>query len=212
VNTAALLRLSGLSLLVGALVSAVASILSGVLFPGNDVATATNPLNIGLNVVSVVGGILALYGLPALYLHRAREGGLPWLVGLLLLALTALLFAIFLPLISATVLPFVATQIPAQLGEGPPASFIPIFIIGTLANVLSAALMGWAVLQRKLYPAGIGYLLALEAVLAAVGFFLTGPSNGDNLLSQILNVVSPLPLLAALAYLGYALCRPAMTR
>lgn len=200
-----LFRLSGAALLIGAVLSILSSVTSGILFPDTtDPTVATNPLNVVLSAIGVIGGILALFGLPGLYLNRASRGGIVWFIGNVLLGLTAVLFAIFLPLVFLLVFPAVASAAPSLLAEGPPPSFLPLFIIGTLANVLGAAFMAWAVLGRRLYPSWCGWLLALGAVLAALGFFVNGPSS-SGLISQILNAVSPLPLFVVLGWVGYQL-------
>jgi hypothetical protein len=200
-----LYRLSGLFLLAGAVLGIVSSVASGVLFPDtSNPAVASNPLNVGLGVVGVIGAILALFGLPGLYLARAQAGGVGWLVGCILIALTAVVFGVFVSLTFVVVFPALASQAPNLLAEGPPPSFLPVFIIGTLANALGAALMGWAVLGKRLYPSWCGWLLVLEAVLAVVGFFTNGPSSG-GVISQILNTISPLPLFVVLGWIGYLL-------
>jgi hypothetical protein len=200
-----LFRLSGLALLVGAVLSIVSSVGSGVLFPdSNNPATATNPLNILLSVVGVVGTVAALLGLPGMYIRSAREGGSVWLIGVALIAITGMIFGVFLGMLSAIVFPALATRAPDLFGEGPPPSFFFVFIVGTLANFLGALLMGIPMLTKALYPRWCGWLVIAEAVLAVVSFALNGPSSG-GLLSTILNVISPLPLFIFIGYAGYVL-------
>ena len=204
-TTVQLYRLSGIALLLGMLLSIVAAVVLGIAFPDSSSPTAqTNPLNIFLNVVSVVGTFLALLGLPAMYARAARAGGLVWLIGVILIALTGTLFGIFLSLLSAIVNPVIATAAPSLLQQGPPAALVTVFIIGTLANALGALLMGIPMITKQIYPRWCGYLLIVEAVLALAGFFLNGPGP-TTLLSQILNIVSPLPLFIVLGWAGYEL-------
>src|SRR6266851_4405785 len=90
-------RLSGLSLIIGMLLSIVTSIASGVLFSDtSNPAVATDPLNIALGVCGVLGTALALFGLPALYARSASAGGVLWLLGVVTIALMGMLFGIFL--------------------------------------------------------------------------------------------------------------------
>lgn len=204
-TTAQLYRLSGLTLLIGAILSALSSILSGVLFPDtNNPAAAMNPLNVLLGIVGVVGTVLALFGLPGMYARAAREGGLLWLLGIALIALTGLLFGIFLGLAGVLVFPVLATQAPDLLSQGPPASFFVLFIIATLANVVGAILTGISLLKARVYARWCGYVMLLEAVLGAVGFVASGPSS-TSVLSQILNTVSPLPLFLVIGWAGWEL-------
>ena len=204
-TTARLYRLSGMALVIGAILAAVSSIVSGVVFPNSsDPAAATNPLNVLLSVIGVVGAILALLGLPGMYVRAARDGGLVWLVGVVLIAITAMLFGIFLGLMGALVFPVLASRATDLFREGPPPAFFALFIIGTLANVFGAILMGIPMITRQVYPRWCGYVLMLEAVLAVVSFFVSGPGPG-SLISQILNDVSALPLFLVLGWAGYEL-------
>jgi hypothetical protein len=98
-TTAQLYRLSGLALVIGMILSAVSAIGSGVAFPDtSSPAAATNPLSVLLSIVGVIGTIVALLGLPGMYARAAREGGLLWLVGVVLIAITGVLFGVFLGL------------------------------------------------------------------------------------------------------------------
>jgi hypothetical protein len=204
-TTAGLYRLSGFGLVTGAVLAAVSSIVSGVVFPdSSNPAAATNPLNVLLSVIGVVGAILVLLGLPGMYARAARDGGLVWLVGVVLIAITAMLFGIFLGLMSVLVFPVLASRAPDLFREGPPPSFFALFIIATLANVFGAILMGIPMITRQVYPRWCGYVLLVEAVLAVVSFFVSGPGP-SSLIAQILNVVSPLPLFLVLGWAGYEL-------
>src|SRR5690242_2611681 len=105
-----LYRLSGGSLLAGAVLSIISSVLAGVLFPDtNNPSVASNPLNITLALIGVIGTVLAILGLPGLYLWRAKEGGVLWLLGVVLIAITGMLFGIFVSLTFALVFPALAT-------------------------------------------------------------------------------------------------------
>ena len=197
-------RLSGFALLVGMILSVVSAVVSGVLFPdSSDTAAATNPLNVLLSLIGVVGTILALLGLPAVYARGARQGGLVWLVGVVLIAITGMLFGVFFGLMGALVFPALATRAPDVFGQGPPPSFLALFIVGTLANVLGAILMGIPMLTKRIYPRWCGYLMMIEAVLGIASFVVSGPSSSP--IAQILNVVSPLPLFVVLGWAGYEL-------
>ena len=157
-----------------------------------------------LNVIGVVGSVLALVGLPGMYTRAAREGGLVWLLGVFLIALTGMLFGIFLGLASVVVFPVLANRVPDLFREGPPPAFFAVFIVGTVANAVGAVLMGIPMLTKGIYPRWCGYMMLLEAVLAVAGFFLSGPSS-TSLASQILNVASPLPLFLVVGWAGYEL-------
>ena len=204
-TTLQLYRLSGLALVIGTVLWAVSQIVSGVVFPdNNDVAAATNPLNILLGLVSVVGSILALLGLPGMYARTAHEGGLAWLVGIALTAITGMLFGVFLGLMSVVVFPALASRAADLFSEGPPPAFFALFIVATLTNVLGAILMAIPMIRRGIYARWCGFVLLVGAVLAVIGFFASGP-GATSLIGQILSVISPLPLAVVLGWAGYRL-------
>jgi len=223
-TTLQLYRLSGLALVIGTVLWAVSQIVSGVVFPdNNDVAAATNPLNILLGLVSVVGTILALLGLPGMYARTAHEGGLAWLVGMALTAITGMLFGVFLGLMGVIVFPALASRAADLFSEGPPPAFFALFIVATLTNVSGAILMAIPMIRRGIYARWCGYVLLVGAVLAVIGFFASGalpprrrrlrwraqaqrPCPGaTSLIGQILSVISPLPLAVVLGWAGYRL-------
>ena len=162
------------------------------------------PLNVLLSLIGVVGRILALLGLPGICARGARDGGLVWLVGVVLIAITGMLFGVFLGLMSVLVFPVLASRAPDLFGGGPPPSFFAVFIIGTLANVFGGILMGIPMITKRLYPRWCGYMMLVEAVLALGSFFVSGPGP-SSVIGQILNVVSPLPLFLVLGWAGYEL-------
>ena len=202
-TSAQIYRVSGLALVTGAILSVISSVLDGVLFPMNDPSAAMNPLNVALSAIGVVGTVLALLGLPGIYARSARQGGTLWLAGVVLIAITGMLFGVFMGLMGTLVFPALASAAPGMFSQGPPPSFLALFVIGTLANLLGALGMGIPMLSRRLYPRWCGYLMILEAVLAALSFFVQGP--GDSAIGVILNVISPLPLFIVLGWAGYQL-------
>ena len=76
-------------------------------------------------MIGVIGTVLALLGLPAMYLRAAVAGGVIWLVGVVLVAITGMLFGIFLGLTGALVFPALATLLaaatlaPGAIAAGP---------------------------------------------------------------------------------------------
>ena len=204
-TTLQLYRLSGLSLLIGVVLWSVASIVSGIAFGDNtDVSAATNPFNISLSLVGVIGSILALLGLPGLYARVAREGGVTWLLGVTLTAMAMILFGVFLGLMGVLVFPVLASRAPELFSEGPPPGFFVLFIIATLSNVFGVILMAVAMLARGIYGRWCGYVLLAQAVLAVLGFVANGPGS-TSLIGQILGVITPLPLALVLGWAGHSL-------
>jgi hypothetical protein len=200
-----LYRLSGLALLIGMILSAVSAIGGGIAFPdSSSPAAATNPLSVLLNIVGVIGTLVAVLGLPGMYVRAASAGGWVWLAGVILVALTGILFGVFLGLVSALIFPVLATRAPDLVREGPPPAFFVVFIVGTVANVLGAILMAIPMITKRIYPRWCGFLLIAAAVLGVASFITNGPGP-SSVLAQVMNVVSPLPLFLVLGWAGYEL-------
>ncbi|HLZ28893.1 MAG TPA: hypothetical protein VKV73_16380 [Chloroflexota bacterium] len=79
----------------------------------------------------------ALLGLPGMYARAARKGGLLWLVGVVLIGITGMLFGVFLGLMGALVFSVLASQATDLFTQGPPPAFIALFIVATLATCLA---------------------------------------------------------------------------
>ena len=101
--------------------------------------------------------------------------------------------------------PVLATQAPEVFRGGPPPSLLGVFIIGTVANVVGAVLMALPMITRAIYPRWCGWLLVVSAILTVLSFFANGPSNSTSAVSEILNVVSSLPMFVTFGWLGYQL-------
>jgi hypothetical protein len=199
-------RLAGLALVVGAVLSFVASLLNTLLFSGNDPTPyAGNALFVPVNILSAVGTALLLLGLPVLYLSRPEGWGVLGLVGFVLVFATGLMFGVFFSLLGALLLPYLAQQAPATVkGNGPPA-FFPFFILGTVFQVLGLLLLAVPIVRGFVAERWVGYVLLAAAVLGVVGFFLGGSSGPINPLVALVGNLGTLLLFVALGWLGYLL-------
>ena len=197
-------RLAGIALVVGAVLSFVTSLLSSLLFAGNDPTPyAGNPLFVPVNLLGVLGTARLLFGVPLLFVSRPEGWGVLGLVGFALLFLTGVMFGIFFSLFSALFVPYLVQHAPNVLkGNGPPALF-PFFIGGTLLEVIGAVLIAVPILRGLVARREVGYLLIAAAVMAVVGFAVGG--NGSNVLLSLVGNLSNLLLFGALGWLGYLL-------
>lgn len=187
------LHWSGWTLLIGALVSIVSAFLTFAI-PGP--AGQSGPSSIPVSVVSLVGGILILLGLPASYMRQAKQVGRLGLIGFIALWLTALLFAIVLSIIGIVAV----SSNPASAFAGPPPPFLMVFfLVGTVLEVIGGALFGIMTIRAHVFPSLIGWMLIVAVILGLVGFPLSG------VISTIVGTVSSVLLFLALAWLGYAL-------
>lgn len=199
-----LLRLSGASLVLGAVVAAISILVSALAFPGNDPSPyANNALFVPVALLGAAGTVLLILGLPGMYARSADALGLLGLIGIVLIFLTGLMFGWFFNLLGALLVPYLASQAPAVFkGNGPP-SFFPFFIIGTIVELAGSVLLAIPFLRSRALPRWPGYVLVASAVGAVVGFVLTGPGGPSNALVSLIGNIAPLLLFVALGGIGY---------
>ncbi|MBJ7597590.1 MAG: hypothetical protein DLM67_19535 [Candidatus Nephthysia bennettiae] len=199
-------RIAGIALIAGAVLSFLTSLLTSLLFSGNDPTPyAGNPLFVPVNLLSVLGTALLLFGLPLLYVSRPEGWGVLGLVGFALLFATGVMFGVFFSLFSALFVPYLVQHAPSVVKgtDGPPGLF-PFFILGTIFEVIAAVLIAVPMIRGLVANRSIGYVLIAAAVLAVVGFFVGGGNSPNPLLALVGNL-SSLLLFIALGWLGYLL-------
>jgi hypothetical protein len=110
-TNAQLLRASGLALVIGAVGFTVHIVARSAITAGAGGVTLTfarDGLWVPVNALGVIGALLVLVGMPAMYARMASSSGLLGLIGVLLLALGWLFFGLFLTFYSMLVLPWLA--------------------------------------------------------------------------------------------------------
>ena len=201
ITNANLIRLAGLSAVIGGLCYVVV----GIFHPANSPASVTTTT---WGVVHVFAGAMAFFGvlgLVGIYARQARKAGWLGLVGFILLSFWFVLIAGF-SFVEAFVLPQIAAATPAfvdgwmKMFNGGTSSISmgalptlwtlsgPLYILGGLS-------FGIATFRAGILPRGAAVLLALGTVLA--------PVAGQLSLSAMPKIAIPTGL--ALAWLGYAL-------
>ena len=168
-----LFRVSGISLLLGALLSLIVALLSFFVNTSFTAPPATfqSPLWPTYYGLYFASSALTIVGLPALYLRlRGHRGDRLGFFGLLFS-----LLGYFLLLCMAgyfvSVLPVVAAKAPQILTATLESSFSIFPLGGTLFGTIGTILLGIAVLRAKVFPALTGYLLLALAVLVIVALF-----------------------------------------
>ena len=201
------LRLSGWALVLGAIGLFVASLLGAVLFPDQSNPTyGKQPLFVIVNLLTALAAALLLLGLPGLYARWRVGYGTLGLVGIVLLALTLMMFGVFFGLMGAMILPYIADQAP-QAFTGPPPSFFPFFILGTVLSTVGPILLAVPMLRGRAPSRVAGWLLVISGVFALLSFFTSGPDTPSNLLTSLANAASPLFGAVAIGLLGLQLAR-----
>jgi hypothetical protein len=201
-----LVRFSGLTVMVGGAVSFLQILFSSLAYSGNDPTPyVKNPVWAATQLIGVAAVLLVVVGIPGVYASRADRTGLMGLIGLVSIAITGLMFPFFFGLVSVMIFPWLVDKAPALVSgnnSGPPAFFI-FFIAGSVIQVVGTALLAILFIRGRLLPRWIGFVFAASAILAVVGFFLSGPNGPSNILINLISNLGPVLLLAGLSYIGY---------
>ena len=206
ISSAQLRRLSGL-----ALIAALPLQVAGFLLhpPTEELRHVVQGLYGPAHLILFVSWILAMLGLPALYVaqaHRAGKLGLVAFVG----TMTATAYHLYLTLYEASAMPLLAAQ-PATgslIGDGGPLAH-GAGALGPVAGVLLMAfpLMGAATLRAGVLPKSVGWL----QVASVLGFLIlmlgigavTGGAVGPEGSSWVGGML-PISSLYWLLFAGYA--------
>lgn len=199
-------RISGFSLLTGSLVFILHVVLRSVITAGADPVTlAKGDLWVPVNTLGVLGTILVLLGLPAMYARMAAPLGLSGLLGIILLSVTWMFLGLFISLYSVLVMPWLADTASSLVAPTSlPAAYVIAFAIGLVAWLAGGVLLAIPFLRKKAQPAWVGYILVASAIWMVIGNLIISPSGpASNLAINLLSNLGPVLLLISVAYLGY---------
>jgi hypothetical protein len=197
-SSATLYRASGLALLLGAVLGIIGNILSTALFSGNDPHQYLSSFWLFVQMLSLIGGLLLLLGVPGIAIRQAPRAGWLGLVGFVLTFIGGFLFTSF-SVVTLIVLPWLAQAAPKlAAGSGPPAIFI-FFLVAGILFALGGILLGIAIMRAGILPRWAGLLLIIGSVLNLVDF----PLNG--IIGSIVGTIAFILFALALGWMGYAL-------
>ena len=143
-----LFRISGLFLLFGGLLMAV----TNFHLPMSPIVAA---------LINLLGGVLLLLGLPALYARQATQVRWIGLVGLSIIWLDTLIF----PVLQGGIGGLVPTLTPPDF----------LYIIGPL-TVIGTLLFGIMTIRARVFPRWLGFCLFVGYILGVIGFIFFGKS------------------------------------
>src|SRR5579859_2156871 len=194
-----LYRLSGGALIAASLLIIVHSILNNVLFSGGRNTTPQQYMSLPwlvVGLVSLIGSLLFVSGLPGMYLCQAGRAGVLGLVGFILLFFDLLLQGAFSTL-QITILPLLAQVAPKLLeGETLPGGMFLLLLVFSLLDVIGAILLGIATIRAQVFPRWTGVLLIIAGIGAGLLFAFPG---------AIIEIASTIVFSAAFVWCGYAL-------
>jgi hypothetical protein len=200
-SSTTLFRLSGLALILGALLSVVSVLVTG---DATGMDQYNNPLFLPARLAQIVGGLLILIGLPGLYARQAERAGKLGFAGFVMTFLGIAAHWHVQPILS-----FVSSELAARpetrslvVGQGGAEGlmgplFIGYFAIGILVLNLGMILLGIATLRARVFPRWAAWLLIIgPPVVIAVLPMGLGP---------IVAIASIALFVLGFAWCGYAL-------
>ena len=167
-----LIRLGGLSAASAGALLVIGELLCLIvgLSPGpEDLATASS---IFQSILFLLGFVLTLGGLVALYAGRSEALGVLGLAGFLL-AFLGTAANVGLAWLNAFAIPSLATQAPELLESAPPPLVLVSSIVSGVLFSLGWLLLGLAALRARAYPRWAAVLLMVGAVLAFISLPFT---------------------------------------
>jgi hypothetical protein len=204
-SSTTLYRLSGIILLLGAVLSVIAGILTFFVDTSYTASLSTfrSPLWSTYYSLFFVALALILLGLPALYLRQAgRRGGVLGLVGVFLIVLgNFLLMAMIGYFVS--ILPLLAAKAPQVINAAFESGFGIFPLGGTAFGLIGLILLGIALIRSRVFPPFVGILLIASVVLSLVAFFL---QSGD-LLAAIIGLLGTASAAIAYGWVGTILTK-----
>lgn len=153
-------RISGLSLVLGAVVFVVHVVLRSWMTAGVDPSiVAKQGIWIFVNILGVIGAVLVLLGMPAMYARVAAKTGAFGLVGVALIAVAWMLFGLFLSLYGALVSPWLAAKAPSPVAASAPlpTGILVAFAVGLVDWFAGGVLFGITFIRGRVGPRLGGY-------------------------------------------------------
>jgi hypothetical protein len=188
-SSTTLYRLSGISLLIGSLLTFIGT-LPDTFNPGS-----ISTLHVLGSVVNLIGIMLIVLGVPGMYARQAERAGILGLIGSILTVFFVLMAGYAGNIVSAFIAPFLAAH-SLQQTQAPIGLVLFAFIIGSLLGMLGGILLGFATMRAAILPRWAGALLIAGGVLLFGGNFLP--------FGRTVSSIGVLLFLSGLAWLGAA--------
>lgn len=206
-SSAQLSRVGGLALLIGAITFVVHIILRSLVTAGVEMSTvASQGLWVPINALGLVGALLVLLGLPALYPRVATASGWLGVTGIMLTTVAWVFFGLFLSLYAILLVPWLAAEAPSLIATGAPLpmGMLVTYMVGLILWLVGAILLAIPFIRGRLLPRWVGYLLLVAGLWMVVGNLVIAPSGpASNLAINLLSNLGPVLLMVAVGYLGW---------
>jgi hypothetical protein len=172
----ALYRISAVLLLVGAVIVTVGNLLGP---QGGAREAVASGMYYPAAVAVLLGGLLVMAGLPALYLRQRAESGVLGFASMVAVFASAILLLVGFPLIQVLIYPWIATMsVSNKVLNNGPDSFNIFFAVASGIVDVGGVLLGVATIRAKIFSRqlGVGFIV-LTASSFVLGF-LSVPGGG----------------------------------
>jgi len=177
----ALYRISAVVLLVGTVLVTAGNLLGP---QGHAREAVASGMYYPVAIVVLLGGLLVMMGLPAVYLRQRAESGVLGFAGMVAVFAAAMPLTVGFPLIQVLIFPWIATMsVSNRAFNNGPDSFTIFFAVASAIVSLGGVLFGVATIRAKVFSRqlGIGFII-LTAASFVLGF-LSIPGGGGIAMS-----------------------------
>ena len=209
----ALYRIAAVALLVGAGLVTAGNLLAP---QGGARAAVANGTYYPVALAVLLGGLLVMAGLPAMYLRQRVESNVLGFAGIVTIFVAAMPLTVGFPLIQVLIFPWIATTniSNAALSDGP-AAFVIFFAVASALVSVGGVLFGVATIRARVFSRqlGIGFIV-LTAASFVLGF-LSLPGGGGIHMSwwwATTGTFGVVAYMAALAWFGIELLQSVRAR
>ncbi len=187
-----LYRLSGFALLASGVLSVIGFGI-GSFQSDTSVTTITSAPYIAMSLLTFLGAVFCVMGLPGLIARQAEQAGVLGLIGGVAVIIVQLIYGIGNGFVDVTVFPALVADPTTRAFAlaGPPPAMNIFFMVGMASGVIGAIALGIATLRARVFARWIGILFLLT-VLAEIPSFLDVP-----FLSNLAPIVSSVAILGA---------------
>lgn len=194
-----LIRLSGLSLMLGGIAIAVHYITHP---PGETAPYTLYPLWALAHWIGGIAALLILFGLIGVYLRQSEKVGMLGFIGFILAFVGTALYAGGEVIFGAIIQPYIAAQVPTWLDPGSPFSPATRFALLSIyiPLLIGYLLLGIATLRAHQFPRLGSWLIILVTPIGVLGLALIGTS-----LQEVFQILGGLAWGIGLLVWGYAL-------
>lgn len=170
--------LSGWLLLVGAVDSIVALLLSDLLLDGSRPTHAGDPLWTVVNLLAMIGGLAVVLAMIGVYVRVSDRAGWPGLVGWTLLQVANIMISMGLTAVYLLAVPVLGPNqrqaFDAATGSQPGNPVLLFSLVGLLALIVGVTTFGFAIRRAQVFPSWTGWALIVAGLATLLTTIVRG--------------------------------------